>query len=97
MVFDEPKPAKRSLGFLRKAAKTKDRSPDTTGTLKLQRHTLETIAKQFQETDADEIECCLAGWRNTSANGEPHLTVEVSPRYVSRHYDQAEPTLSNFI
>ena len=50
MVLDDFKPARRSLGFLRKAEKTKPRSPDLTGTLKLQRHTLEAIAKQFQET-----------------------------------------------
>ena len=33
MMFDELKPAKRSLGSLRKAEKTKPRSPDFTGTL----------------------------------------------------------------
>ena len=70
MVFDEPIPAKRSLGSLRKANKTKDRSPDFTGTLKLQRHTFEAIAKQFKETDAEETECCIAGWRNTDENGQ---------------------------
>ena len=91
MVFDEPTPAKRSLGSLRKATKTKDRSPDFTGTLKLQRHTLETIAKQFKDGDADEIECCLAGWRNSDPNGHPYLSVELSPKYARRH----EPTHSD--
>jgi len=57
MVFDELKSARLSLGLLRKTEKTKPRSPDLTGTLKLQRHTLEVIIKQFQETDADETEC----------------------------------------
>jgi hypothetical protein len=48
MVFDETTPAKRSLGFLRPATnKTKDRSPDYVGTLKLQRHTTEVVAQQF--------------------------------------------------
>jgi hypothetical protein len=97
MVFDEPKPAKRSLGFLRKAAKTKDRSPDTTGTLKLQRHTLETFAKQFEEQGADELDCCLAGWRNTYANGDPYLSVEISPRYLSRRREPANSNLDEFI
>jgi hypothetical protein len=79
MTFDESTPPKRSLGTLRKATKTKNRSPDSTGTLKLQRHTFEAIAKRFQETDAEEIECCLAGWRNTDANGQQYLSVELSP------------------
>ena len=72
MTFDESITPKRSLGMLRKAAKTKDRSPDTTGTLKLQRHTFEAIAKQFQDTDALEIDCCLAGWRNNTK--ESHIS-----------------------
>lgn len=97
MTFDEPSPAKRSLGSLRKSTKTKDRSPDFTGTLKLQRHTLETIAKQFKETDADEIDCCLAGWRNTDANGQAYLSVEISPRYVSRRHEPTSSNLADFI
>ena len=92
MVFDEPTPAKRSVGALRKATKTKDRSPDFTGKLKLQRLTMEVFVKQFKEQDADEIECCLAAWRNTDANGQ-YLTVEISPKYVAR---RRETTPSNF-
>jgi hypothetical protein len=55
MTFDEPTPAKRSLGSLRKTEKTKPRSPDFTGKLKLQRLTMDVFAKQFQETNAEEI------------------------------------------
>jgi hypothetical protein len=99
MAFDEPIPTKRSIGFLRKAAiKTKDRSPDYIGALKLQRHTLEVLAQQFQENGANEIECCLASWRNIDANGD--ASVEISPKYVARHPRQ-EPTdktnLADFI
>ncbi len=97
MTFDEPTPAKRSLGSLRKATKTKDRSPDFTGTLKLQRHTLERIAKQFKETDADEIECCIAGWRNTDANGQLYLSVELLPKYVARRHERSNETFADFI
>ena len=97
MTFDEPTPAKRSLGSLRKATKTKDRSPDFTGTLKLQRHTLETIAKQFKETDADEIECCLAGWRNSDPNGHQYLSVELLPKYVHAVTSRHIQTLADFI
>ena len=97
MIFDDPIPAKRSLGSLRKTEKTKARSPDCTGTLRLQRHTFETLAKQFQETDATEIDCCIAAWRNTDANGQPYLSVELSPRYVARRHEPAHSDLADFI
>jgi hypothetical protein len=97
MVFDELKSARLSLGFLRKTEKTKPRSPDLTGTLKLQRHTLEAIVKQFKESDADEMECCLAGWRNTDAKGQSYLSVELSPKYVARRQEPAETDLADFI
>ncbi len=74
---------KRSLGSLRKANKTKPKSPDCTGPIKLQRHTIETIVKQFEETDADEIIGNLAGWKNQDASGS-YLSIELSPRFVSR-------------
>ena len=94
MTFEQA--AKHSLGSLRKATKTKERSPDFTGTLTLQRHTLETIAKQFHETDADEIDCCIAGWRNEDKNG-PYLSVELSPKYASRRREPAVSSLADFI
>ncbi len=97
MTFDEPTPPKRSLGSLRKTEKTKPRSPDCTGTMKIQRHTLETIAKQFQEADATEIDCCLAGWRNSDQNGHPYMTVELSPKYVARRHEPAQSSLEDFI
>jgi hypothetical protein len=95
MTFEQP--AKHSLGSLRKATKTKERSPDFTGKLKLQRLTLETIAKQLKEADADEIDCCLAGWRNTDANGQQYLSVELSPKYVARRHEPAQSNLEDFI
>ena len=95
MTFEQP--AKHSLGSLRKATKTKERSPDFTGKLKLQRLTMEVFAKQFKETDADEIDCCLAGWRNTDANGQAYLSVELSPKYPSRRQEPAHSDLADFI
>lgn len=86
MDFDEPITPKRSLGALRKATKTKPRSPDLVGQIKLQRHTIETIAKQFERTESDEIIANLAGWGNFDHSGQ-YLTVELSPKYVSQ-----EPT-----
>jgi hypothetical protein len=73
---------KKSLGALRKAEKTKERSPDLTGQLHLQRHTLRAIVKQAKETGDAEIPCNLAAWRNRDRQGQPYLTVELSPRFL---------------
>jgi len=81
--YEEPITPKRSLGALRKNSKTKPKSPDLTGQIKLQRHTIETIAKQFERTESDEVVANLAGWENSDHSGQ-YLTVELSPRYVSQ-------------
>lgn len=82
MDLGEPLTKKRSIGKLRIAKKSKERSPDMTGTLRLQRHTAVAILNAFGDPDCDEIICNIAGWRNDDANG-PYLTVELSPRYVA--------------
>jgi hypothetical protein len=53
MDLDEPK--KRSLGKLRKAPKTKPRSPNMAGTLRLQRHTAAAILQAFPDDGSDEV------------------------------------------
>ena len=83
MYIDKPVKQKRSLGALRKANKTKPKSPDLTGQMKLQRHTAAAIVEQFSRDDAEEVVCNIAGWRNQDYNG-PYLTVELSPRFVAR-------------
>ena len=87
MYSEEPIKPKRSLGALRKANKTKPKSPDVQGTMKAQRHTIATLAKQLNETQTDEITCNIEGWFNQDSSGQ-YLTVELSPRYVRRE----EPT-----
>ena len=88
MQNENSKQAIRSLGALRKAPKTKPRSPDVQGSMKVQRHTLEIIMRQLQESDADEITANIAGWCNHDHSGQ-YLTVELSPRFTKRQ--QAEP------
>jgi hypothetical protein len=78
--IEQTAPKKRSLGALRKATKTKPRSPDLTGKMRFQRHTIAAIAKELTETNKDEVVCHMAGWSNHDDNGA-YLTVEVSPRY----------------
>jgi hypothetical protein len=84
---------KRSIGKLKKADKTKPRSPDLIGQLRLQRHTLKILSGQFEETGTDEIVCCLAGWKNHDNEG-PYLTIEISPKYVRREDHPQQSALS---
>jgi hypothetical protein len=83
MNFNQPPKIKKSLGALRRASKTKTLSPDLTGPMKLQRHTLETFVQQFREIDGDELTCNLAAWNNEDRSGR-YFSVELSPRYVSQ-------------
>ena len=61
MHNDNSSPQRRSLGALRKAPKTKPKSPDIQGPMKVQRHTIETIMRQLDDADADEIVCQCCG------------------------------------
>lgn len=83
MDYEQPLAHKRSIGTLRPANKTKPRSPDLTGPIKLQRHTFETFAKQFEATDDAEIVANIAGWRNQDHQGQ-YLAVELSPKFVAK-------------
>jgi hypothetical protein len=86
---------KRSPGALRIAEKTKDRSPDMTGQLKLRRHTATAILEGFSP-GCDEVICNIAGWRNQDASG-PYLTVAISARYVAREYRPSTKGALDFI
>ena len=83
MQINELPKQKRSLGALRKANKTKPKSPDLTGQLKLQRHTAAALVEQFSHNHVQEVVCNIAGWKNQDHNGS-YLTVELSPRFVAR-------------
>ena len=68
----------KSLGSLRIQQKTKPRSPELKGTIRIQRHTLEAI---FNQMDADdEVIANLAAWKHHDGN-EFYLSVELSPKY----------------
>ena len=72
---------KRSLGHLRPAPKSKPRSPDCLGSIKITRQTMEQL---LENNDGDdEIVANLAGWRNTDTDGH-YLTVELSPKFQKR-------------
>jgi len=87
---------KRSLGALRKANKTKAKSPDLIGQMRLQRHTAAAIVKHFCENGGDEVVCNIAGWRNQDHSGQ-YLTVELSPRFVARAPTEQEDIIDSII
>ena len=84
MYLDKTVKQKRSLGSLRKTTKTKPKSPDLTGQMKLQRHTAAAILEQFSHEGIEEVVCNIAGWRNQDRNGGLYLSVELSPHFVPR-------------
>jgi hypothetical protein len=71
---------KRSIGKLRPANRTKERSPNLTGKLALQRSTLNELAVQMREDGGTEITCNVAGWFNADSAGK-YITVEISPPF----------------
>jgi len=95
MDFNEVIKPKRSLGALRKATKSKPKSPDLTGQLRLQRHTVSAIVKQFAE-EQQEVVCNIAGWKNHD-HGGAYLTVEISPRFVPRATNEPRDTIESII
>ena len=96
MNFNEVIKPKRSLGALRKATKTKPRSPDLTGQFKLQRHTAAALVEQFSHDDIEEVVCNIAGWKNQDYNGS-YLTVELSPRFVARAQVERDDIIDSII
>ena len=69
---------KKSIGSLHVQKRDKPRSPDLVGTITIQRDLLHTFGNQIG--DDLELVACVAAWHNQS-NGEPYLTVELSPKY----------------
>jgi hypothetical protein len=54
------------------------------------------IVKEFADTDAEEVVCNLAGWRNDDYRG-PFLTVEISQRYVPQQSEASKAGNLDFI
>ena len=87
---------RKSLGALYRAEKTKPRSPDMTGKIKIQPHTLRELCELSHQCDKDGIDCPMAAW----VNGEPgrqYFTIELSPPYRPRlKTTDPGPTLDAF-
>jgi hypothetical protein len=70
----------KSLRTLFASKKTKEKSPDMTGKLKILKHTLNEIIETHREEDGDGFQVNLAGWFNIS-DGKTYMTLELSPLY----------------
>jgi hypothetical protein len=81
---------KTITGGVEKSYQKKPKSPDLIGTMRLQRHTIQAILKDVADPEFEDVVCNLAGWRNDDHQG-PYLTVEISPKYVSREASPARP------
>jgi hypothetical protein len=57
---------------------------------------METLHKQLETTDFDDIICNIAAWGNKDDRGN-YVTVELSPRFVPRSSSQTQSNLINFI
>jgi hypothetical protein len=87
---------RKSLGTLYRAEKTKPRSPDMTGTLKIQMHTLRELFEFSKESDSDEIVCPIAAWINGQP-GRQYLVIELSSPYRPKpKISDPGPTLEPF-
>lgn len=87
----------KSLGSLRIQQKTKPRSPELKGTIRIQRHTLEAIIHQIE--DNDEVIANLAAWKHHDGN-DFYLSVELSAKFtnsICRPKTNAERSVFDFI
>jgi hypothetical protein len=89
-------PQRKSLGTLYRAEKTKPRSPDMTGTIKIQMHTLREMLELSQKCQNDEIACPIAAWINGDG-ARKYLVIELSPPYRPKpKIPEPGPTLESF-
>jgi hypothetical protein len=71
----------RSLGRLRPKAKTKPRSPGSTGTIYIKRDLLLILTKQLEQSGEDEIAANIAGWVYDDGSGGQYMIIELSEKY----------------
>ena len=84
---------KYSLGTLREAVRTKDRSPNLIGPLTLQPADIIEIHRLFQETGRKAVTCNIAGWCYVDLKGK-YIVIQLSPPYVKQPV--VATTLENF-
>jgi hypothetical protein len=74
---------KHSLGTLRPAVRTKDRSPNLIGPLTIQPADIIAIYRHLQKTGREAVTCNIAGWCYADSQGK-YIVLQLSPPYVKQ-------------
>src|SRR6516225_8505627 len=82
----------KSMGILRLNNKTKDRSPDLIGTVKMHPHLIHVLFEELDETGEDVVECNIAAWQYRDKDG-PLLNLQLSERYEPPQRDFGQATI----
>ena len=82
----------KSIGTLRLNHKTKDRSPDLIGSVKMHNRLIHALLDELDETGKDVVECNIAAWQYRDKNG-PLLNLQLSERYEPPQRDFGQATI----
>ena len=82
----------KSMGTLRLNTKTKDRSPDLIGTVKMHSHLIHALLDELDEIGEDVVECNIAAWQYRDKDG-PLLNLQLSERYEPPQRDLCSETI----
>ena len=86
----------KSIGTLRLNNKTKDRSPDLIGTVRMHSHLIHVLVEELDETGEDVVECNIAAWQYRDKDG-PLLNLQLSERYEPLQRDQGSETIFDLL
>jgi hypothetical protein len=79
-----------SLGKLRPAIKTKEKSPDATGTIYIKRDLLLRLHQDLNQSNGDGVLAYLAGWSIKDGDGE-YMTIQLSGKFEKPEYRNDSP------
>jgi hypothetical protein len=79
-----------SLGKLRPQAKTKDKSPDATGTIYIKRDLLLRLCQELDQSNDDGVLAYLAGWFKEDGDGK-YMTIQLSSKFQRPEYRNDSP------
>ena len=83
----------KSVGILRLNTKTKDRSPDLIGSVKMHNRLIHALLDELDETGKDVVECNIAAWQYRDKDGRPLLNLQLSERYEPPQRDVGQATI----
>ena len=82
----------KSMGTLRLNNKTKDRSPDLIGTVKMHSRLIHALLDELDEIGEGVVECNIAAWQYRDKDG-PLLNLQLSERYEPPQRDLGSETI----